>query len=189
METTKPKTANEPQRTVPVGPLRLDLGCGPNKAPGFVGVDVRSFPGVDVVLDLRGKWPWQDGTVDELYCSHFVEHLDGDERIHFVNEAYRIMKVGAKATIITPHWGSTRAYGDLTHKWPPVSEFWYLYLRKEWRDSQAPHNDQYRCDFDTDLRYTLSPVHEHLDQEGKMFALKHYRDAADDLIAVMVKRG
>ena len=133
-------------------PLKLDLGCGIHKQVGFHGVDVRKFEGVDTVADLRKKWPWRDNSVAEVHCSHFVEHLTAPERIHFVNELHRVMEKGAKATIITPHWASCRAYGDLTHQWPPVSEFWWYYLSKSWRegtkeqdykDANAPHNDGY----------------------------------------------
>ena len=35
--------------------LKIDLGCGTNKRPGFFGVDRRAFDGVDGVTDLRQK--------------------------------------------------------------------------------------------------------------------------------------
>src|SRR5688572_13911022 len=101
--------------------IKLDLGCGPNKKEGFLGVDSIKFKGVDVVFDLAtGRWPWKDNSVSEAHASHFVEHLDAKERTHFVNELYRVLKPGATAQIIVPHWASQRAYGDPTHKWPPV---------------------------------------------------------------------
>src|ERR1700751_2644070 len=93
-------------------PLKLDLGCGTRKKDGFVGVDIRNFKGVDKVADLTKGWPWKNNSVDEVYCSHFIEHLEVPERIHFVNELYRVLKPGATALIITPHWCSHRAYGD-----------------------------------------------------------------------------
>src|SRR4030042_4794091 len=95
--------------------MKLDLGCGKNKREGFIGVDVRAFDGVDQVIDLSAPWPWEDNSVDEVNCSHMVEHLKAEERIHFVNELFRVMKQSAKCTIIVPHWASCRAYGDLTH--------------------------------------------------------------------------
>jgi predicted SAM-dependent methyltransferase len=113
-------------------PLKLDLGCGLSKKEGFLGVDRRKFDGVDIVHDLLVKpWPWADNCVDEVYCSHFLEHLDPNrhnpERVRFMNELYRVMKSGAKCTIITPHWASNRAYGDFTHADKPVSEMFYFY--------------------------------------------------------------
>ena len=168
--------------------MKLDLGAGINKKEGFIGVDSRGFPGVDVVADLTKPWPWADETVDEVHCSHMIEHLTAEQRIFFVNELYRVMKKGAKATIVTPHWSSTRAYGDLTHQWPPVCEMWYYYLNKDWRAVNAPHNDGYICDFDATWGYGL---HESLlarNPEFQQFAINFYKEAAQDLHATLIKR-
>ena len=109
--------------------LKLDIGCGKGKKAGFHGVDSIAFDGVDTVFDVRtSPWPWADNSVEEVHCSHFLEHLTATERVQFMNEMWRVMKEGAKATLITPHWGSNRAYGDPTHQWPPVSEMWFYYL-------------------------------------------------------------
>src|SRR4029450_1928126 len=96
-----------------------------------------------------------DGSVEEAHASHFVEHLNATQRIHFVNELYRVLIPGAKCQIIVPSWSSCRAYGDLTHQWPPISEFWFYYLSKDWRAQNAPHNDFYQCDFDVTWGYGL----------------------------------
>ena len=168
--------------------VRLDLGCGKNKREGFTGVDSREFEGVDQVVDLSQPWPWDDNSVDEVNCSHMLEHLTAPERIHFVNELHRVMKPGAKCTIIVPHWASCRAYGDLTHQWPPVSEFWFYYLNKEWRAVNAPHNDQYTCDFDATWGYSMRQDLFARNQEYQMFALSNYKEAAQDLIATITKR-
>jgi SAM-dependent methyltransferase len=175
--------------TAPVPPLRLDLGCGKNKREGFVGVDVTAFPGVDVVADLATKrWPWADDSVDEVHCSHMVEHLDSGERVFFINELHRVLKKGAKATLITPHWASMRAYGDLTHKWPPVSEFWFYYLSAEWRKTNAPHNDGYTCDFEASWGYALHPTLGTRALEHQQFAMQNYKEACQDTIATLTKR-
>lgn len=167
--------------------LRLDLGCGKNPKPGFVGVDSRKF-GQDVVLDLRKPWPWQNGSVEEVYCSHFIEHLTAEERVHFANELHRVLQVGAKATVIAPHWNSPRAYGDLTHQWPPVCEWWFLYLNKGWRESQAPHNDQYTCDFEITYGYSLRPDVAIRDQDFQQFAMANFKDACQDIVSTWVKK-
>lgn len=172
----------------PIHPLKIDLGCGPNKRAGFVGADVRRFPGVDHVIDLRKPWPWKSGSVEEAHSSHFVEHLTAPERIHFVNELYRVLKPGGTCQIITPHWSSTRAYGDLTHQWPPVSEFWFYYLSTEWRAANAPHNDQYTCDFAVTWGYALHESIQSRNQEYQMHAVTFFKEAAQDLIATVTKR-
>lgn len=194
-----------------IKPLKLDLGCGKNKKEGFLGVDSRPFDGVDIVLDICGgnaihdietgdlaslvrapktfkKWPWADNSVDEVHCSHMLEHLKPKERIHFANELWRVLKVGSKAAITTPHYASVRAYGDLTHEWPPVVTFWYLYLNKEWRTNNAPHNDEYVCDFDHGYGFGLHPTVQTRNQDYQNYAVVHLLEGAQDLFVTLIKR-
>jgi SAM-dependent methyltransferase len=182
------KQVKQVKQAAPVPALKLDLGCGKNKREGFLGVDSRDFPGVDQVVDLRGPWPWKDSSVDEVHCSHFVEHLTAAERIHFVNELHRVLKPGAPAQIIVPHWNSHRAYGDLTHQWPPVSEMWFFYLNKAWREVNAPHNDGYACDFDFTMGYSLRQDLLTRNEEYRQHAIANFKDAAQDTIATIKAR-
>jgi SAM-dependent methyltransferase len=204
----KVKEVIAPTTPVEVKPLRLDFGCGTNKhveaGKEFTGVDSLPFPGVDIVLDLTAKessvqnadfsvthtykaWPWADESVDEIHCSHFLEHLDGPERIHFCNEVYRILKPGAQCRIIVPHWNSCRAYGDLTHKWPPISEFFWYYLDVNWRSVNAPHNVDYKCHFNCGWGYSLNQALLVRNTEYQNFALANFKEAAQDTICTMTK--
>lgn len=167
--------------------LKLDLGCGKNPKQGYVGVDHRDF-GQEIVCDLRDRWKWEDDSVAAVHCSHFVEHLTARERIHFANELYRVLEPGASAEIIVPHWASCRAYGDLTHQWPPVSEFWFLYLDQAWREVNAPHAcDDYSCDFRIEWGVTLDEATVLRNQEFQQFASRYYREAAQDLVSTWTK--
>ena len=130
---------NAVAKDIPVEPLKLNLCAGKSRMDGYLSVDQIAFDGLDVVADLRQPWPWADSSVSEIHLSHALEHFDSMERVHIFTEMYRVLIPGGRATIITPHWASQRAYGDPTHKWPPVSEFAYYYLWKEWRVANAPH--------------------------------------------------
>jgi hypothetical protein len=174
--------------------LKLDVGCGSKKRDGFHGVDQYKMKGVDTVLDIGNvKWPWKDKTVDEINASHFIEHLTADERIHFYNESFRVLKEGCKVSIAVPHWASNRAYGDPTHQWPPVSEMSFYYLNQEWRDSQAPHTDAkwnkkgFKCNFHATWGYSFSPELGARSQEYVQFALQNYKEAAQDMIITLTK--
>ena len=177
-----------------VVPLKLDIGCGKNKKEGFIGVDAISFPGVDQVVDVRLPWPWADNSVDEVHCSHFLEHLTAYERVHFVNELWRVLVGDAKATIITPHWAAARAYGDPTHQWPPVSEMWFYYLDPKWRETNAPHTDiahnpqGFKCHFDCTWGYGMHGSIQSRNAEFQQFALNFYKEAAQDLHATITCR-
>lgn len=169
--------------------VKLDLGCGKNKREGFTGVDRIAFEGVDIVADLTQRWPWEDNSVDEAHSSHNVEHYTARERVHFVNELYRVLKPGATCQVIAPHWASCRAYGDPTHQWPPVSEFWFFYLLKAWRDVNAPHTDisvnpdGFSCDFDVTYGYSLRGDIVVRSQEQQQFAMGNYKEVCQDIIA------
>lgn len=170
--------------------VKIDIGCGKRKKEGYIGVDILPFEGVDVVMDAgKDKWPWEDGSVDDVHCSHVVEHFNAEQRIHFVNELYRVLKSKGTCQIIVPHWASLRAYGDLTHQWPPVSEMWFYYLNKEWREREAPHNNMYTCDFDATWGYGLDPQLHTRNQEYQQYAVQWFKNAVTDLMATLTKRG
>lgn len=175
--------------------MRIDIGCGPNKKDGFIGLDQHSFQGVDHVVQLgREPLPFGDATVEEVHASHFLEHLTSTERCQLLNELHRVMKPGAKATIIVPHWGSNRAYGDPTHQWPPVSEMFFYYLSREWRSGNAPHTDKknwplgFDCDFEATWGYSMHPSLNVRNVEFQQFALQNYKEAAQDMQATLTRR-
>jgi len=178
----------------PAKPLKLDLGAGKSKkGPDWTSVDVRKFDGVDVVADLTQPWPWPDGSVAEVHASHVLEHFEAKERFHFMNELYRVLTPGSQAHIVTPHWGSCRAYGDLTHKWPPVAEMFWYYLSREWRAVNAPHTDAewnqdgLRCNFAVTWGYTLNPDVAVRDAKFQQFAQQYFKEAMQDMVATLIK--
>jgi hypothetical protein len=170
--------------------LKLDLGCGPNKLPGYVGVDIMDFPAVDVRHDLTKPWPWKTDSVAEVHSSHFVEHLTGAQRIPFFNELYRVLQAGAQARIICPIWSHERAYGDPTHQWPPVSTWSFFYLNKAWRDGNAPHVP-YTCDFDHVIVGTHDPNDQYVsmrNMETKVILMSRSVNTTTDIVATLTKR-
>src|SRR5262245_13129486 len=188
--------------------LKLDLGCGDDKKDGFIGVDRRPFKGVDHVVDLgNDRWPFEDNSVAEARASHFLEHLTAKERTNFVNELYRVLEVGGTCEIICPHWSSSRAYGDPTHVWPPVSDFWFYYLSKEWRKLNAVHVDEetlrevspeiflngarpmaFSCDFVVTWGYGYNPTLSVRSKEFVLFATEFYREAIAEIHANLKKK-
>lgn len=183
----------KPLQLAPSPPtLKLDFGCGPHKREGFEGVDATPFVGVDHVVDLRiTPWPWADNSVSDAHASHFVEHLTATERVAFCNELYRVLVPGGSCQVIVPHWASCRAYGDPTHQWPPVSEFWFYYLSREWRAQNAPHTDiqhnpqGFACHFDATWGYSLRGDLGVRNQEFQQFAIANYKEVCQDTVATL----
>lgn len=94
--------------------IRLDIGCGLKKKEGFIGIDKSPNVNPDIVLDiLTEPLPFDDSSVDEIYCAHLVEHLH--DLIPFMNECYRVLKHSGKMTILAPYYTAIQATQDPTH--------------------------------------------------------------------------
>jgi len=87
--------------------VKLNLGCCGDIRPGWINVDNFDHAGVDVVHDLNTlPWPWEDGSVDEIYIAHTLEHLW--DTLASLLELHRILKVGGVLEIRVPHvYGET----------------------------------------------------------------------------------
>jgi hypothetical protein len=67
--------ADGPASSAPVPLLRLHVGAGGMRLPGFLNVDVRKTPGADLV-GHAGRLPQlPDGSVELLFCNALFEHL------------------------------------------------------------------------------------------------------------------
>ena len=58
--------------------VRLNLGSGHVPLEGFVNVDMRELPGVDVIA-LLDDLPVHEGSVAEIFSSHVLEHFPKEE--------------------------------------------------------------------------------------------------------------
>jgi SAM-dependent methyltransferase len=82
--------------------LRIELGCGQHKQPGFIGIDTLDAPGVDVVLDLNNEnLPFEDDSVGYVYSNHAFEHFANYRAI--LKEIFRVSRPGATVEIWTPY--------------------------------------------------------------------------------------
>jgi len=94
-------------------PVNVDLGCGNHKPPGFIGVDRFPSPAVDSVADLTRRFPFATSSVDAVRAHDIIEHLP--DRIHTMNEIWRICKHMAVVDIRVPSSDGRGAFQDPTH--------------------------------------------------------------------------
>jgi len=179
------------KKTEPKPLLRLDFGAGQNPAPGYQSVDLYA-PKADFKVDLfHFPFPWKDESVEEIHCSHFVEHIPQALRWPFFEECYRILKPGGIMRIFVPSWKSERAYGDMTHQWPPVTAMFFFYLNQGWREANKLTYGPYalKCNFDhqagpTGIHQTFS----NRNHEAQVYALTHYLESYQDMWCVLTKK-
>lgn len=92
----------------------LDLGCGPNKVNGALGVDIVPMKGVDVVANFFELiYPFADNTFDEIHLVDVIEHLPNT--IKTMEEIHRIARPDAKIFIRVVNWNSIYTAMDPTH--------------------------------------------------------------------------
>lgn len=172
--------------------IKLNLACGEIRLPGFIGVDIAKTKATDMIYDLtQTPWPWDDNSCDEIFCSHFFEHLTGLQRIAFMQEAWRILTPGSGIKIICPYYSSMRAVQDPTHQWPPICEASFLYFNKEWMEKNGLKHyniDFDVCDFDFSYGHDWAQEWQTRNDEAKAFAGKHYINSINDIHVVLQAR-
>ncbi len=110
--------------------LRVNLGCGSTPTPGWLNFDNsftvrvaanpllrpiaralllranREFVELAARGDIRfgraSRIPLADGSVEVLYSSHMLEHLDPDDGRKFLAEARRVLRPGGVLRIVVP---------------------------------------------------------------------------------------
>jgi predicted SAM-dependent methyltransferase len=83
-------------------PIRLDLGSGRSKPPGFVGIDLLLQPRIDLIHNLEEGLPFPADSLTEIRASHVLEHLPHRLAPRLLNECYRVLIPGGKITIKVP---------------------------------------------------------------------------------------
>lgn len=168
-------------------PVKYDLGCGNNKQEGYIGVDASKDCQADVVFDLnQPKWTFaKDESASDLFCSHFVEHVDS--LMNFFNEAHRILIPGGQLVVIAPYYSSIRCWQDPTHK-NAISEASFFYYNKEWRNINGLSHYPITADFDFNYGYRFSPEWASRSDEARAFAVKHYINVIEDIYVTLTKR-
>lgn len=84
--------------------MRLNVGCGRLRIPGYVGVDFQRAPSVDLVFDVgRSPWPLADGCASEVIAWHVLEHLPGYALHTAIKEAHRVLAPGATLYVKVPY--------------------------------------------------------------------------------------
>ena len=83
-------------------PIKLDIGCGSKKKDGFIGMDREDF-GQEVLWNIDNGLPFPDGSVEYIYMSHFVEHLDERQIENLFVEMTRILQDGGIIEARCPH--------------------------------------------------------------------------------------
>jgi SAM-dependent methyltransferase len=93
----------------------LDIGCGQNKLPGAIGMDINPRSHADVIHNLDERpWPLEANTFDYVRARDVLEHVD--DFIGAMEEIHRVSAPGAEVEIRMPFMSSENFATDPTHR-------------------------------------------------------------------------
>lgn len=95
--------------------MRINLGAGPDRKPGWVNVDdgtddewwqeqgyadiAGEVVNSDALTYLRSL---DDASADEIYAGHLLEHFERTDGLELLQECRRVLKQGGKIGIVVP---------------------------------------------------------------------------------------
>jgi predicted SAM-dependent methyltransferase len=74
--------------------MKIQFCCGGNRLEGFVNHDAE--------VDITRRLPYEDNSVNFVFCEHGAEHISGPQALAFFDEVYRIIKPGGTFRLCIP---------------------------------------------------------------------------------------
>jgi len=91
------------------------MGCGKKIFPDYINADCIHIPKMSVYCDFSFKnFPFKDNSFSNIIALNILEHLP--DTVKVMEEIWRISKPGAEVFIKVPHYKSSNAFKDPTHK-------------------------------------------------------------------------
>ncbi len=82
--------------------LKINIGCGHVALPGYVNVDMRDLPGVDVVAGVS-ELPVKPGAAVEIFSAHVLEHFAQEELTRkLLPYWFNVLRSGGRFRAIVP---------------------------------------------------------------------------------------
>jgi SAM-dependent methyltransferase len=94
--------------------LRLNLGGGERRLPGFFNLDCVPSTNPDILADLNDPLTeLPDNSVEAVYARHTLEHVT--RLLDLLGEIHRVTRPGGRIEVIVPHFSNPYGYSDPTH--------------------------------------------------------------------------
>ena len=82
--------------------MKINLGSGNSKIEDYVNVDIYKFHNVDIVHDIEKTLPFENESIEDIYCSHALEHCSMAVVPKMLSDWYRVSKKDTRVRIIVP---------------------------------------------------------------------------------------
>jgi SAM-dependent methyltransferase len=110
-----------------INDVKIHLGCGNQKLPGYVNVDWRKTSATDRVLDIR-HLVYPSNSVAQIECYHVIEHFSHTEIERILSNWLRVLAPGGKLVIECPDFDAVcQAYLDNRDS---ILQLYYIFGRQ-----------------------------------------------------------
>lgn len=89
--------------------MKLHLGCGQRFIPGWYHIDVVNFSHIDLQHEINRLPMISDGSVDEIYACHVLEHFQRGEVVGVLEEWHRVLKNDGRLRVAVPDFAAVCA--------------------------------------------------------------------------------
>jgi glycogen(starch) synthase len=84
--------------------IRVNLGCGEKPLAGYINIDCRRVPEVDVVADVR-RLPFGERSLFEIHSAHLVEHFPANHLRRVILPYWKtLLRSGGILRTVCPNW-------------------------------------------------------------------------------------
>lgn len=94
--------------------MKLHLGCAEKHLDGYINVDVRELPGVDVIDNIMTLEKFNNNSANLIYVSHVLEHVGRKEYKSVLQRWFDILKPDGTLRIAVPDFEQVVAYYNET---------------------------------------------------------------------------
>jgi len=118
--------------------MKLNLGAGLDRKKGWINLDMKAYPGIQVVHDLNEfPWPFEDSSFDEIVAIDVLEHVLNFYKT--MDECSRILMCDGLLIIQGPLAGSWSHYHDPTHLRGFLPDSFEMWDRSTHRGRRYPY--------------------------------------------------
>ncbi|XGC81921.1 hypothetical protein ACES2L_05425 [Bdellovibrio bacteriovorus] len=160
---------------------KLNLGCGRFPLEGWINLDLRKGPGIDVEFDLDScserSLPFENSSISEFKMEHVLEHIKNT--LPLMQELHRVAIPEAPLTLRLPYGTSDDAWEDPTHVRPYyLGSFGYFSQPYYWRADYG-----YQGDWRTEkiTLFISQAEHGQLSQPELFHRIRHFRNVVAEL--------
>jgi predicted SAM-dependent methyltransferase len=97
-----PRAGQPPAARTGLPVRRLNWGCGPQPAPGWINADLLTAPGIEISRDIRDGLPLESESVRYIVSIHALQDLPYLDVVPALRELRRVLEPGGVLRLALP---------------------------------------------------------------------------------------